>query len=543
MKIIALFATLLLTVAVRSEVVPGTTKQLRNSEKAQERRVLQPEPPSPPSPPAPPAPSASTSSTQPTQPTASTSAPDDTEETDPLDYCSFAFHFFDAQASARGYDCTCNSEGDFIVEECEKEEEDCYAYNVGGVDSICHIHHYTATTSKTALSEEGYVTYEVESCNEYDTDRAPDFFQDRNLCFVYQLKWTNSNWLWPELETCEVTLDQVPDGEPQKICDCAVCQIPNALGIPMWGLGFDCQEALLGFKLYDCIPLATGSLAVVPEIEEIRVATTEDETTQPPATTPEPTEPNDATDPPTITDPAETTESPTMDLLPLEVPETPTTGDSNCNLQFYLEDGQELECTCNITDHLTVACVAKEPECNALYAYGTGILCHDTSFSVSVKQDWLAGITTFDFDVCVTYAYPDFAPDFLEGREFCFGYDVTWDWVSLDVEQCSAEIFDPAGKAEECNCTICQTPNNETGYSLVCPNTTEIAFLECQPILNPNEVSLPTMEFPTLGMSKFSYVATIEILDYIDSQKKPMINFASLFLSECFPFHRFPFRY
>ena len=487
MKINLLLGLSLFAVAVYAKQTPDDEHPhhhlLRVSRKTkEERRDLQPNPPDLPELP-------NDAGSQPSdtgsQPSDTGTKPSDTGS-QPSDYCDFLFLFFQAQANTQGYECACNSDDDYVVIECEKNSLQCNAYNVGDVDSLCYKHHYTVTSSKTDVAGEGNQVLMVHSCAEY-TEDAPEFLQLRSICFVYELNWKLGEYF--NLETCEVTFDKEV-GQPQQVCQCSTCETGNVLGVPIWGLALDCQAAF-GIKLLDCIPLTEeGGMAIIPEIDEIF----ERSVTDSPSTTDLP----NTTDPPVLA-----SENSTLPSAPTSPPET----DSGvlCDWEFELQDAagqiRELACTCNTTaDAFEVNCDSKRPECNAFNATGVEDICYDTSFSVAISPDWLSGITTFSFDVCADYAYNESAPLPLKGREFCLDYVVTWDWANLKLESCSATFAYATGQVEVCPCTICNTTDNQTGYALTCP-TTNVSFLECQPVLSPVNVSLPSMEWGAENVS------------------------------------------
>ena len=446
------------------------------------RRNLQPNPPDPPPLPGP--------------PTETTNS-----DTEPIGYCDFMFLFFEVQASEQGYDCTCVSAEEVVVVTCENESLQCDPYRVGNVDWICHKHHYTVTSSKTDFHREGFKTYAISSCFEY-TERAPIFMQLRNLCYVYALNWTYGEYI--DLETCEVTFEK-DIGQPQQICQCSMCEVGNFLGIPIWGLGMDCQEAF-GIKMVDCIPLTEADgIVVAPEIEEIHPPSDNDiPVVATPGADPATSEPSTLGSEmytfPTVPPTHAATEL-GSETSPL--PSNPPGGDGLvCDWKLSLKDidgdVHELECSCDtVVDAFEVVCTSKLPECDGLQAPGEDETCYDVRFSATISPDWQSGNTTFFYVVCKDYSYPNSAPANLRGREFCFEYAAIWNWASFSLETCNATFSDSAGQVEVCPCSICETTNNSTGYALACL-TTNVTFLDCQPLLSPIEVSLPYM-LPNAG--------------------------------------------
>jgi len=105
-----------------------------------------------------------------------------------------------------------------------------------------------------------------EACALYaNPPNAPENLADSELCYVYQLSVT-----WGQgynLDECGVTM-ATAGGTPQQVCTCSVCSTTVGL-LTFWGLGLDCQEALLpGITLVQCQPLTDTNPAVIPVIEE-----------------------------------------------------------------------------------------------------------------------------------------------------------------------------------------------------------------------------------------------------------------------------------
>lgn len=210
-------------------------------------RGLQPDPPDPPTLPSPPG------------------------EGEPADYCDFLFLFFEAQANTYGYDCECDSSSvqDKVTISCSARSLVCDEYNVGDVDMICHSNHFTtSTTTGTTGNEQDYTVFDFEACGTYaDEPYAPTNLAESELCYVYKL-----SVVWGQgynLDECGVMFTP-KGGTPQQVCTCSVCSTTVGF-VTYWGLGLDCQDALLpGISLVQCQALTDTNPAVIPEIEEYR---------------------------------------------------------------------------------------------------------------------------------------------------------------------------------------------------------------------------------------------------------------------------------